>query len=666
MASNIKLRVRQRPVIGQSTHCTSFGTAKLLTLQNFNLPFSLYKALQNCPLDCPRNEFLRKRYMECISTLKNVKTIPPEYYTILFKILLYMEDYELKVIAARHNLTNQKLREVSDKFVITVNTLDEDDPFVMIGDTVILQNTNSKQNYFCKIVDIEGKNIFLALFKPDYRKKLLNCTVNVNFSTSRWPIKCLHYVLHIIHEHHLVQSIYPKINTNHYKAPQDNLNWIHTNVAENPEQKQAVINILNNSAYPAPYILFGPPGTGKTTTLVEAICQIRNQYKCKHILVCSSSNAAADEIAKRLLTKLPCKDVFRMYAPSKRWEDLDKDISPSSNFVDNVVLFLPKEIFILKKIVITTLVTCTRLAKLNLLPDHFSYIFIDEASQSMELVSLIPFTLCSSNKTKGTLHAQIVIAGDPHQLGPIVRCKLIEHLLGKSLLERLMECEPYQKVENKYNPRYITKLIRNYRSQEPIFHVPNHLFYENELLCYSKSDIKKLALNWPIMLNKTFPILFLGVKGEEVRVPNKSIYNINEISVVVHCIRTLMRTKFGAHKIQGKDIGVVTPFKQQRIMIEKDLNKYRLNGVTVGTVETFQGQEREIMILTTVRSKSFEHEGKEHIGFLSNPRRFNVAVTRARTFLLIIGNPPILCKSEFWKALWDYCVENNAYSIIPE
>lgn len=89
------------------------------------------------------------------------------------------------------------------------------------------------------------------------------------------------------------------------------------------------------------------------------------------------------------------------------------------------------------------------------------------------------------------------------------------------MLERLLECEPYQKVENKYNSRYITKLVRNYRSRKPIIHISNKLFYDNELLCYNISNINKLALDWSEISNKTFPILFLGVDGNEKRNQNK-------------------------------------------------------------------------------------------------------------------------------------------------
>ena len=659
MASNIE--AKPRTIVGKSTHCTSFGMCRALVFGKFKPPPALRQALKNGSKDVFAESQLCRNYKRFINDLQNVKTIPLEYYEIMYKILLYMEDHELQLIAAKHNITNQRLRELGDKFIITVPTFDEDDPFTSIGDTVQLQPVGTSCIYHSKIVDIKGKEISVALLSPNHWKKISGNDINVNFCTSRWQIKCFHYVLNIIYIQNLVHFVYPKIDTSYYVLPKDDLNWIHESIAGNPEQKQAVINILNNSAYPAPYILFGPPGTGKTTTLVETICQIRKQQRTKYILVCASSNVAADVIAKRLLAILPSKDVFRMYAQSKQRKDIDKDISPSSNFIDDIWLALPKQIFILKKIVITTLVTCTRLVKLNLQYDHFSYIFIDEASQATELESLIPFTIVSTqNKiTGGTLHAQVVIAGDHHQLGPVVRCKKIQHLLGRSLMERLMECEPYQKVKNKYNSRYITKLICNYRSQKPILHIPNKLFYDNELLCCAKSD-KKLSLNMSISPNKAFPITFFAIQGKEIRHQSGSVYNTEEITAVMYYTKKLMAGKLGTRQIQEQDIGIITPFKRQKIMIDKVLNKLGLHNITVGTVETFQGQEKEIIILTTVRTKSFEHDDIEHIGFLSNPKRFNVAVTRAKNALIVIGDPSILRKDRCWNALWEHCNINNA------
>lgn len=99
-----------------------------------------------------------------------------------------------------------------------------------------------------------------------------------------------------------------------------------------------------------------------------------------------------------------------------------------------------------------------------------------------------------------------------------------------------------------------------------------------------------------------------------------SVYNKLEIDVITYYTKKLVEVKFGTRKIKKNDIGIITPFKQQKIMIEQSFKNSKLYGIDVGTVETFQGQEREIILLTTVRSKVFTHDGKEHIGFLSNPK----------------------------------------------
>lgn len=223
-----------------------------------------------------------------------------------------------------------------------------------------------------------------------------------------------------------------------------------------------------------------------------------------------------------------------------------------------------------------------------------------------------------------------------------------------------MECEPYQKVNNKYNSRYIIKLIRNYRSKEAILHVPNELFYDNELLCDIKNDRNKITLNWTKLSHETFPIIFFAVRGEEMKTQNGSVYNKQEVAAVTDCTKKLVHAKLDGRNIKPKDIGIITPFRQQTIMIEQNLNKHKLNDIVVGTVETFQGQEREIILLSTVRSKVFHTNGENHIGFLSNPKRFNVALTRAKSLLIIIGNPVILCKDKNWKVLWQYYNNNNA------
>lgn len=638
----------------------SFCEAQKPFLPMYKPPFELQLAFKYLNSENSSHNQLTDEYVRLINGLADVKSIDPKNYLMLFKIMLYLEGCCYMSEAEKHNMSDQELKRQSENvFVIQVPTLNEDDPFIFINDEVKISVVGTTNTWNFRVIDIVNKKVYISPYDDTVVLDTLKEKYHFRFYPSNWPIRCCHYVLYIMNKYQLVDLMFPKIDKNHFTLPNTKLNWYHKSVATNPEQRAAVMNILHNSAYPAPYIIFGPPGTGKTTTLVEAICQVREQVKSKSILVCAHSNAAADEIAKRLLQFLPSKDIFRIYAKAKVPSSVEKQLSKSSNFIDEDTLYLPREIFIFKKIVITTLTTCIRLVSLDLRNDHFSHIFVDEASQSTELESLIPFTIMNSLTHAGEmLQSQLIIAGDPYQLGPIVKCRKIQHLIGKSLLERLMECEPYQKSNDKYNSRYITKLVRNFRSHPAILYTSNKLFYE-DLIPFAKP--RKITSNWEVLSQRTFPIIFLVVEGEEVRAPSLSVSNEEEARVIAYCANNLLKkTMIDNRKIRPKDIAIITPFREQKVVIENKLRDGNLWNINVGTIETFQGQEREVIILSTVRSRTFCHDGKEHIGFLSNPKRFNVALTRAKHLLIIVGNPAVLCLDNHWDTLWQYCKENNA------
>lgn len=109
------------------------------------------------------------------------------------------------------------------------------------------------------------------------------------------------------------------------------------------------------------------------------------------------------------------------------------------------------------------------------------------------------------------------------------------------------------------------------------------------------------------------------------------------------------------------DVAVITPFAAQRKHIEKALGYRNIENVQVGTVEMFQGQEKDVIIMTTVRSQVFTHDERRHIGFLSNPKRFNVALTRAKALLIVIGDPDVLQEDESWLYFINFCHENQAF-----
>ncbi|TGZ32242.1 putative helicase mov-10-B.1 [Temnothorax longispinosus] len=470
------------------------------------------------------------------------------------------------------------------------------DLHVIKPDCEVELRDNTKKVIFAKIVKVVGNDVTIKPYYPENPNtlKMKEKRFNIEFVDRHWSLRCCHYALKIVSKCNWIEIVYPRLRTNCTDMEID-IEWTNADLKENEPQKQAVRKILNKTAYPAPYIIFGPPGTGKTVTLVETICQIVRHFPTKNILVCTSSNAAADEITKRLIKYIPTNLIYRM-------STVKNEIQPCANFVQESTLFLSKELLLRKKIIITTLVSSVRLIDVNFRENHFSYIIIDEASQAVEPEMLIPLAITNKESDEKTrFHAQIVIA-------------------GRSMLERLMDdCDPYKKQDGKYNPNYITKLVQNFRSHENILHVSNKQFYCGDLKICGGADIR-MALNWSQLPNKNFPMIFQEVLGTETRSVNRSVCNTAEVLAVLMYVSILIKAKFGKHVITPKDIGIVTPFKQQQLDITHHLEAMKLKGITVGTVETFQGQERNVMILSTVRSKAFEHNGKEHIGFLSNPK----------------------------------------------
>jgi superfamily I DNA and/or RNA helicase len=276
-------------------------------------------------------------------------------------------------------------------------------------------------------------------------------------------------------------------------------------------------------------------------------------------------------------------------------------------------------------------------------------IFIDEAGHAVEPEAVAVFTAAQTK--------QLVIAGDPKQLGPVVRSRLANRYgLKKSYLERLVERTLYQHDPDAYQHdpdalgagtlgyenKVITKLVRNYRSHPDIF-------YEGHLqTCQDKESeayLRSYSLaQWSELPVKGFPFIFNGIEGKNEREANSpSGFNIDE------CV-------LAESKVTHRDIGIVPSYAKQ---VEKLTTLLRKNGIKVGgnelmigSEEKFQGQERRVIIVSTVRSSEnfLEFEALHNLGFVSNPKRFNVA-TRTQALLIIVGNARILAKDRCWGEL---------------
>ena len=234
------------------------------------------------------------------------------------------------------------------------------------------------------------------------------------------------------------------------------------------------------SAGRCPYLVFGPPGTGKTVTLVEAIKQLVlvNGGRDVHILASAPSNTAADLITERLLQHVPKKDILRVHATSRVVSNIPAKVLEVSNVQGERVNYPKLEELMKYKVIVTTLVTAGKLVTAKIPPDHFSHVVLDETGQATE-----PEAAVALSGLLGSA-ANLVMAGDPKQLGPVIRSVIAgKNGLNISLLERLMETvEMYGRdLTGQYDSRCITKLVQNFRSHPELLAVPKQLFYNNEL-----------------------------------------------------------------------------------------------------------------------------------------------------------------------------------------
>jgi superfamily I DNA and/or RNA helicase len=213
-----------------------------------------------------------------------------------------------------------------------------------------------------------------------------------------------------------------------------------------------------------------------------------------------------------------------------------------------------------------------------------------------------------------------------------------------------------------YNPKDITFLIRNYRSHKNILELPSRLFYDNELQAHADQLLSNELCNWKNLSNSEFTFLFCGIIGKDQREKNSpSWFNVQEINKLVTYVESLFDQYTS---MKATDIGIIAPYRKQVEKIKMLIGrKDRLKGIKVGSVEEFQGQEFKVIILSTVRSEEeyLITDAKYKLGFVSNYRRLNVAITRAKSLLVIVGNPHVLSTDPHWLELLRYCTANKSF-----
>lgn len=422
----------------------------------------------------------------------------------------------------------------------------------------------------------------------------------------------------------------------------------------NHSQQEAVRNTLASIEVS---VIHGPPGTGKTTTLVETVMETLQREN--QVLVCAPSNAAVDWISLQLLRRgvpvlrvgnpvrmcdemLQCSYEHR-YSAHPDYGELwsirrllnegvkGRQTQSLHRRMTELEIRIDEDLFRESRVVSCTLIGS---AYAVLQHRHFTTLFIDEAAQALE-------PACWTAMLKAD---RVVMGGDHQQLPPTVKSIEAAH---DGLSDTLM-----QKVI-RHHPECVTLLTTQYRMNETIMTFSSRWFYHGKLRAAPEVAHRLVSpLDTPIAWIDTST---LDVVAAEHRTQSGSITNALEAKIVIRTLREYIDT-VGLQRVlsDGVDFGVITPYRGQARLLRKLLRwqyffRQLRSAVTVGTVDGFQGQERDVIILSLVRAND-----SGNIGFLRDLRRMNVAITRARMKLIVIGNAQTLTQHRFYHSLIAY------------
>ena len=433
----------------------------------------------------------------------------------------------------------------------------------------------------------------------------------------------------------------------------------------NQTQEDAVNKVLRAKDVA---IVHGPPGTGKTTTLVEAIYETLRREN--QVLVCAQSNMAVDWISEKLVdrginvlrignpTRVNDKmlsftyerrfeshhDYELLWAIRKAIRDLRSHRKRGDERFHQKMERLKERATELELRINAQLfgearvIACTLVGSANRLLEgqKFGTLFIDEAAQALEAACWIPIRRVS----------RVILAGDHCQLPPTIKSfAAMKAGLGKTLMERI--------VENK--PETVTLLKMQYRMNEEIMRFSSDWFYGNKV--ESAPEVKyrsildlDIPMTWIDTSEFNYPLFREEFVGESFGRINRA-----EAELTLLALETYFK-KIGKERILDErlDVGVISPYRAQvqylrRLFKKREFFKPYRSLISVNTVDGFQGQERDIILISLVRAND---EGQ--IGFLRDVRRMNVAITRARMKLIILGDASTMTRHPFYKKLYEY------------
>ncbi|XP_032528460.2 probable RNA helicase armi [Danaus plexippus] len=599
--------------------------------------------------------------------------------------LLYMEEIQANLNMRVYDRSKVFLVHCDEYLGIEIPGLSEKRPSLIKGDRVIVKDIWNESNpeYEGYIHAING-DMVLMKFNSRFHEYYSGSDVSIEFHFSRAVYRRSHHCINQALSNLGPDILFPsRVITKESQVSNDvleDMKWF--NPTLNKDQRNAVINILKGECRPMPYIIFGPPGTGKTVTVIETILQILTLIPDSRILVATPSNSASNLITERLIKY---KDSFsgsvvRLIANYLVDSDtIPEDVKPfcatldiakenttkSKHYVkDNIQLNCQKSLIVRHRVTIGTCYCLGSLKHLDIPRGHYTHIIVDEAGQATEPEIMLPLTF--TNKE----HGQIILAGDPMQLGPVAMSKYCKEFgLDVSFLCRLLECFPYLKDYESYacgfDKRLVTKLNDNYRSLKEVLTLPSEMFYDGTLV----PNVDK-SMPWTEKFidatcqifgsdDRNGGIFVYGIKGTNMRAQDSpSWYNPQEAAMVA-----LTTCKLFKKNITEEEIGIITPYIAQTKYLRLLFDSMGLNQPKIGTVEDFQGQERPVILISTVRSSEshLEEDAKHYLGFVKSPKRLNVALTRAQVSVILFCNPHLLSKDHLWRKVISYAVSSDKY-----
>lgn len=472
----------------------------------------------------------------------------------------------------------------------------------------------------------------------------------------------------------------------------------------NYEQSRAVNTVLNETYGPVPYIISGPPGTGKTKTLVELALQLIAKHKNAHLLLCAPSDPAADTLVERLSKHVNPPQLLRINSPARNFPGVPTAILPYCSVEDDmfslpsfgelmrksIVVATCRDVDILVRARVTNSDLCAFKQRLRAAihpeettkrqkPLHWTALLIDEAAQATEPEALIPLTVVvppSEHQLQDKQLPIFILAGDQYQLGPRTASKTSNITI--SLFERLLDRPFYAEhplARSKQNggvmrpltqsilpiirPAF-TNLIRNYRSHPAILATPSKLFY-TDTLEPEATDTDALA-SWPGWQGRGWPVLFsCNSAPDEIEQEGGGWYNIEEAKIACQYAASFLQSGL----VEARDICIMSPFRAQVRVLRKLARApaFAMSGVNIGPLEAYQGLEKRVVILCTTRTRDrfLDQDLANALGVLHEPKRFNVALTRAMHGLIVIGNPRLLEQDDNWKAVMAFCGRNGLW-----